>query len=75
MRRPVASKSLKRHNNNNNNNSSSSNTKQTNRNQSVEGDMDTSPSENVTRATLPAADSSGSAGGAVGEVLPPVVRN
>ena len=68
MRRPVASKSLKRHNNNNNN---SSNNKQTNRNQSVEGDMDTSPSENVTRATLPAVDSSGS----VGEVLPPVVRN
>ena len=69
MRRPVASKSLKRHNNSNNNNNSSS--KQTNRNQSVEGDMDTSPSENVTRATQPAVDSNGS----VGEVLPPVVRN
>ena len=37
--------------------------------------MDTSPSENVTRASLPAADSSDSAGGAMGEVLPPVVRN
>ena len=70
MRRPVASKSLKRHNNSSNNNNSSS-SKQTNRNQSVEGDMDTSPSENVTRATQPAVDSSGS----VGEVLPPVVRN
>ena len=72
MRRPVASKSLKRHNNNsNNNNNNSSSNKQTIRNQSVEGDMDTSPSENVTRATQPAVDSSGS----VGEVLPPVVRN
>ena len=73
MRRPVASKSLKRHNNssNNNNSNNSSSSKQTNRNQSVEGDMDTSPSENVTRATQPAVDSSGS----VGEVLPPVVRN
>ena len=68
MRRPVASKSLKRHNNYNNNSNSN---KQTNKNESVEGDMDTSPSENVTRATQPAVDSSGS----VGEVLPPVVRN
>ena len=70
MRRPVASKSLKRHNNSGNNNNNS-NSKQTIKNQSVEGDMDTSPSENVTRATQPAVDSSGS----VGEVLPPVVRN
>ena len=70
MRRPVASKSLKRHNNSSNNNNNNS-SKQTNRNQSVEGDMDTSPSENVTRATQPAVDSNGS----VGEVLPPVVRN